>query len=108
MSLQEDRERDPLLTFGEIAELARGGTTERQVKRWADDGKLAVVRLPRGRRVLLSAWQEFIEARTTPAAVSTVAQAERTAQLAGAAKAREAQKPASVRRPRRSKRVAVA
>jgi hypothetical protein len=105
MSAALEGESDPLLTFEEIAELARGDTTERQVKRWADEGKIEVVRLPRGRRIRLSAWKEFIDKRTTPAAVSATAQAERRAQVAGAAKAREAKRPAPARRGRRSTRV---
>jgi excisionase family DNA binding protein len=51
-----------LYTYAEIAELA--AATERQVRRWVDEGKLDYVQLPRGRRVTRDQFLAFINDRT--------------------------------------------
>lgn len=55
---------DRLYTYQEIAELA--GATERRVRRWVEEGKLAFTTLPggRGRRILGATWLAAIAEHT--------------------------------------------
>jgi len=49
-----------LLTYADAAELT--AASERQVRRWVEEGKLGFVQLPRGRRITGRQLAEFIEA----------------------------------------------
>lgn len=48
------------LTFAEVGELV--GASERQIRRWCDEGKLGYVRLPQGRRVRPAQVAAFLDA----------------------------------------------
>jgi excisionase family DNA binding protein len=50
-----------LYTYAAIAELAE--VSERRVRRWVEEGKLAYVQLPRGRRITLRQYLDFISER---------------------------------------------
>jgi excisionase family DNA binding protein len=50
-----------LYTYAEIAELAR--VSERRVRRWVEEGKLAYIQLPRGRRVTHRQYLDFVSGR---------------------------------------------
>ncbi len=54
-------EPERLYTYAAIAELA--DVTERQVRRWVEEGKLAYVQLPRGRRITRDQYLDFITHR---------------------------------------------
>jgi len=54
-------EIDRLYSYYEIAELAR--VTPRQVRRWVEEGKLAYIQLPRGRRITRRQYVEFVNDR---------------------------------------------
>jgi predicted site-specific integrase-resolvase len=54
-------ELDRLYDYAEIAELAH--VTERQVRRWIEDGNLDYVQLPRGRRVTARQYADFVNSR---------------------------------------------
>ena len=55
-------EIDRLYSYQEIAELAR--VSARQVRRWVEEGKLAYIQLPRGRRITRSQYLDFVNDRT--------------------------------------------
>jgi excisionase family DNA binding protein len=50
-----------LYTYAAIAELA--AVSERRVRRWVEDGKLAYVQLPRGRRITRRQYLDFVNDR---------------------------------------------
>jgi excisionase family DNA binding protein len=54
-------EIDRLYSYLEIAELAR--VSARQVRRWVEEGKLAYVQLPRGRRITRRQYLDFVNDR---------------------------------------------
>lgn len=54
-------EPERLYTYAAIAELANA--TERQVRRWVEEGKLAYVQLPRGRRITRDQYLDFVSRR---------------------------------------------
>lgn len=47
-------------TFAETGQLV--GASERQVRRWADEGKIGYVKLPQGRRVRPAQIEAFLKA----------------------------------------------
>jgi excisionase family DNA binding protein len=55
-------EPERLYTYAAIAELAE--VTERRVRRWVEEGKLPYVQLPRGRRITLRQYSDFVSACT--------------------------------------------
>jgi excisionase family DNA binding protein len=54
-------EIDRLYSYQEIAELAR--VSARQVRRWVEEGKLAYIQLPRGRRITRRQYLDFVNDR---------------------------------------------
>ena len=54
-----------VFTFAEVAELL--SVQERRIRRWTDEGRLAFVQLPHGRRVLGRHLNEFLLANEVPA-----------------------------------------
>jgi excisionase family DNA binding protein len=50
-----------LYTYAAIAELAE--VSERRVRRWVEEGKLAYVQLPRGRRITRRQYLDFVKDR---------------------------------------------
>jgi excisionase family DNA binding protein len=50
-----------LYTYAAIAELAE--VSERRVRRWVEEGKLAFVQLPRGRRITCRQYLDFVSDR---------------------------------------------
>jgi excisionase family DNA binding protein len=58
-SLPGDASRpERLYTYAAIAELAE--VSERRVRRWVEEGKLAYVQLPRGRRITGGQYLDFV------------------------------------------------
>jgi excisionase family DNA binding protein len=51
-----------LYTYAAIAELAE--VSERRVRRWVEEGKLDYIQLPRGRRITLRQYSDFVNACT--------------------------------------------
>jgi hypothetical protein len=107
MSVVEAPSGERLFTFKQLAEEAGGDVKERMVKRWADEGKITVVRLPSGRRIRWSDWLAFVEARTEPARPEAASE-ERGFQFHRAAEARRIGKPYSSAKPKRRTRKAAA
>jgi excisionase family DNA binding protein len=54
-------EMDRLYSYQEIAELAC--VSARQVRRWVEEGRLAYIQLPRGRRITRHQYLDFVNDR---------------------------------------------
>lgn len=54
-------EPERLHTYAAIAKLAE--VSERRVRRWVEEGKLAYIQLPRGRRITRRQYIEFVSDR---------------------------------------------
>jgi excisionase family DNA binding protein len=54
-------EMDRLYSYQEIAELAC--VSARQVRRWVEEGRLAYIQLPRGRRITRHQYLDFVNNR---------------------------------------------
>jgi excisionase family DNA binding protein len=60
-SLAHASESERLYTYAAIAELA--DVSERQVRRWVEEGKIAYIQLPRGRRITRRQYLDFVSGR---------------------------------------------